>query len=60
MKTPAEIIDAIGPEKMAEALGVSVQRIQHARHSAKLPSLWFDFCERATGCEMPRSVFTFK
>ena len=45
---------------MAEALGVSVQRIQHARHSAKLPSLWFDFCERATGCEMPRSIFTFK
>lgn len=60
MNTPAEIIDTIGPEIMSEKLGVKMDRVTRARRAEKLPSLWFDFCERHLGKPLSRKLFTFK
>jgi len=60
MKTPCEIIDFIGQEKMAIDLNVRRERIVRARRSEKLPAMWFNYCEQIIQKNLPRELFTFK
>jgi len=56
----AKILDDIGHERVAEALGVPVATVLRARWRDKLPASWLDGLERAACRPLPRSVFSFK
>ena len=62
LHTPAQIIDHIGHERAAEALGVPVKTVLRYRWAdrGKLPAAWLDALEGAAKCPLPREVFSFK
>jgi len=60
MKTPQQILDFVGVDAAASALGVTVDRVQRARRDDKLPPAWLDTLERMAGQPLPRSLFAFK
>lgn len=60
MKTPSEIIDFAGPDRVMAAVKVAPDRIRLARTADKLPASWYDALERLCGRPLDRSLFTFK
>jgi hypothetical protein len=58
--TPKIIIDTIGHECVARALGVSLIRVQNAANARRLPALWYDALCELTGRDLPRELFAFK
>jgi hypothetical protein len=60
MKTASEIIDFIGRERLAAALGVTTDAVDRARRNNQLPSLWYHACEEMAGRPLPREAFSFK
>jgi hypothetical protein len=58
--TPKTIIDTIGPECVARAVGVSLIRVQRAANSRRLPALWYGALCELTGCDLPRELFAFR
>lgn len=60
METPRQILDTVGREAAAQALGVGAHRIDRATRDPKLPASWFDTLERLAGEPLPREVFAFK
>ena len=60
MKTPSDIIDYIGPERIMAAVGIQDRRIRQAREDDKLPASWFDTLEALAGHPLPRHLFSFK
>ena len=60
MKTPMEIIDALGVEQVAAEIGVDRRRVLRARHDDQLPALWYSGICEMTGEALPHELFTFK
>ena len=60
MKTPAQIIDYIGHDRVRVALAVGADRIRLARVADKLPASWYDCLEHLAGRPLDRGVFSFK
>jgi len=60
MKTASDIIEAIGRPRIRAGLAVEDRVIRLYAQSGKLPAAWFDFCEKAVGQDLDRSVFSFK
>lgn len=60
MKTPSDIIDLIGADRVKAAVGVEDRRIRQARLDDTLPASWYDALERLAGRDLPRSLFSFK
>jgi hypothetical protein len=58
--TPKSIIDTIGHECVARALGVSLIRVQRAANAQRLPALWYGALCELTGRDLPRDLFSFK
>jgi hypothetical protein len=58
--TPKGIIDTIGHECVARAVGVSLIRVQRAANARRLPALWYDALCELTGRDLPRELFAFK
>ena len=60
-RTAKDIVDAIGKPRINAAMGLRSKRsIEMHVQSGRLPAAWFDFCEKATGCKLPRGLFSFK
>jgi hypothetical protein len=60
MNTPREILDYIGRDRCASALGVSLARVERATRDGHLPAAWLDTLERIAGRPLPRAAFAFK
>ena len=60
MKTPREIIDALGREQIIERLGVDRRRVNRAAYDKKLPALWYAALSEMAGRDLPRDAFSFK
>lgn len=60
MKTPHQIIDFIGKERLAGAVGVKPGAVERALRKGALPSLWYHACEQLAGRPLPRECFSFK
>jgi hypothetical protein len=60
MKTPRDILDYIGRDRCALALGVSPARVERATRDPHLPAAWLDALEKAAGRPLPRDAFAFK
>jgi hypothetical protein len=59
METPHDIVNAIGRDRIAKALGVTKPAIVMALGRGALPASWFDYCESQLG-PLPRHLFSFK
>ena len=60
MKTPREILQYVGVDAAAAALGVSVIRVDRAQRDEKLPASWLDTLERLARRPLDRDAFAFK
>lgn len=60
MKTPAEIVNFIGRDALASAVGVKQDAIRMALKSGRLPAAWYVACETLAGRPLPREAFTFR
>ena len=60
MKTPHEIIDYLGAEKVADALGIGLPAVKVRLADGKLPAAWYHKLELMAGRPLPRECFTFK
>lgn len=60
MKTTAEIIEYVGRDRLAGALGVKDGAIRHAAKSGIFPASWYDSLERLCGRPLDRALFSFK
>jgi hypothetical protein len=60
MKTSREIIDALGIENIAAAVGVDIRRVKRARYEPKIAAVWYDALCIMAGEDLPRDLFTFK
>lgn len=60
MKTPREILQYVGIDAAANALGVSVIRVDRAQRDEKLPASWLDTLERLARRPLDRDAFSFK
>jgi hypothetical protein len=58
--TSREIIDSIGRDRVAEALGVEAGRVRRALYEPQLPASWYAVLCDMAGQDLPRSAFTFK
>jgi hypothetical protein len=58
--TPKTIIDTIGHECVARAVGVSLIRVQRAANARRLPALWYGALCELTGRDLPRHCFSFR
>jgi hypothetical protein len=58
--TPKSLIETIGHECVARALGVSLIRVQNAAKARRLPALWYDALCELTGRDLPRELFAFR
>lgn len=58
--TPKEIIDAIGVDKLAEALDVDRRRVLRVRNEKQIPALWYTVVCSMSKKEPPFRSFTFK
>jgi len=60
MKTSHEIIEYVGIDQAAIALGISPKAIKVRLATGKLPASWYNELEHLSGRPLPRSVFSFK
>ena len=60
MKTPMQIIDALGVEQVAAQIGVDRRRVLRARYDDQMPALWYAGICEMTGEALPYELFTFK
>jgi hypothetical protein len=60
MMKPADILDSLGRERVAAAIGVDMRRVQRAANEDRLPALWYAALCDLAGHDLPREVFTFK
>ena len=60
MKTPREILDALGRDQIVQRLGVDKVRVNRAAYDDKLPALWYAALSDMAGYDLPRDVFNFK
>lgn len=60
MKTPHEIIDYLGAETVADALGIGLPAIKVRLAEGKLPAAWYHKLEMMAGRPLPRECFSFK
>jgi len=60
MKTAFDIIEKIGRPRIKAGLDVDDRIIREWARRGRLPASWFDFCEKATGKKLDRSIFNFK
>lgn len=60
MKTPREILDYVGQDAAATALGVKADSVRRAAKGDKLPAAWLDTLEQLARRPLDRGVFTFK
>ena len=60
MKTPREILDALGRDRIVERLGVDKRRVNRAAYEEKLPALWYAALSDMAGQDLPREAFSFK
>jgi hypothetical protein len=58
--TPREILNTLGRERVAAALGVTVLRVDRATNERRLPASWYDVLCELAGYDLPRTIFTFK
>ena len=60
MNTPREIIAFVGKEAAANALGVSLERMDRATRDKLLPAAWLDTLELLAKRPLSREAFNFK
>ena len=60
LDTPKQILEYVGREKAAEALGVTMDRVERATRDPKLPSSWLNALEQLARQPLPRKAFAFK
>ena len=60
MKTPREILDGIGRDRIVETLGVDKRRVNRAAYDDQLPALWYAALCDLAGQDLPRELFSFK
>ena len=60
MMKPADILDSLGRERVAAAVGVDMRRVQRAAFDDRLPALWYAALCDLAGHDLPRDAFTFK
>lgn len=63
MKTPRDIVNALGAKEIAAAVGVHPGRVRQAAGEEFLSAAWFDEIEKLftkRGEECPREAFNFK
>ena len=60
MKTPNEILDTLGRDAVAVAIGVNKVRVNRAALDEKLPAVWYAKLSELHGSDLPRDVFRFK
>jgi len=60
MKTSVTILDAIGRERIAAAVGVDIRRVNRAAYEPQLPAVWYAALCDLAGYDLPRNAFTFK
>lgn len=62
-QTVPAIIDAIGPDRIAAKLGVSLHAVRYAKTDGLFPAAWFavirDLCEEAQ-IDLPMCLFNWK
>lgn len=59
----AEVVDKIGRQALARALGIGVKAVGMAVLDGRFPAAWFDTVDRlaaAGGFAVPRDLFNFK
>lgn len=59
-ETAFDIIEKIGRPRIKAGLEVDDRIIREWARRGRLPASWFDFCEKATGKKLDRSIFNFK
>lgn len=60
MQTPKDILDYVGQDAAAIALGVKADSVRRAAKGQKLPAAWLDTLEHLARRPLDRRVFTFK
>lgn len=60
MQTAKEIIDYLGEDQVAAALGVSRKAVRVSVAKGQLSALWYNELEHMAGRPLPRDVFSFK
>jgi len=63
MKTPRDVIEALGAGTIAEALGLHAGRVRQAAGGETLPAAWFKALRdlgAEKGVAVPEEVFAFK
>ena len=60
MKTPHEIIDYLGADNVADALGIGLPAVRVRLAEGKLPASWYHKLETMAGFSLPRECFSFK
>jgi hypothetical protein len=60
ISTPRQILEYVGHDAAAAALGVSPDRIDRATRDDKLPAAWLDALESLARKPLPREAFNFK
>ena len=60
MNTPRDILDSLGRERVAAAVGVDMRRVNRAALEDRLPALWYAALCDLAGRDLPRDRFTFK
>ena len=59
MKTPAEIIDALGPVAIATRLNKAASRVYRVRFEKHIPASWYVALSDMAGEPLPVSAFGF-
>ena len=59
MIKPADIIDSLGQDAIAERLGVAPSRVRRVRHEPLIPAAWYAGLSEMAGHDLPREVFAF-
>lgn len=60
LTTPRDILNYVGKEAAAAALGVTLDRVDRAQRDALLPAAWLDTLERLARRPLDRGAFAFK
>ena len=56
----AEMLNSLGRESVAAAVGVDMRRIHRAAFDERLPALWYAALCDLAGYDLPHELFTFK
>ena len=60
MKTPSEIVNHFGRQRVALAVGVSPKAVTNTVCNGKLPASWYMALCALAGRKLPAECFTFK